>query len=379
MRVVYFADSLPPSTDGVAHTFTQLVNTLHEEKLEYHFFSPFKPDSRYFWTDKVEQVFSVPLFLYSHYRIGLPAANRIYDQLDAFNPDIVHVTSPTYLGQLGLKYGQKRGIPVVSSYHTHFVSYFKYYGFQKFESIGWKILKRFYNQFDCVYVPSLSTAQELENHGFENIVLWQRGINLSSFSPDKRDTDLIRHYAPDSEPILLFVGRLVQEKDLDDLIGVNTILKSKKKKYKLIIVGDGPMRPQLEREIPDAIFTGWLHGNELSRIYASSDIFVFPSTTETFGNVILEAYASGLPVVGVNEGGVVDLVLDGHTGFIAESKNTNDIAEKVDRLLSYPELRLRYAINALNYAKTYNWDTINKQLISSYRKLVYQNAHQNTN
>ncbi|HEM49351.1 MAG TPA: glycosyltransferase family 1 protein, partial [Caldithrix sp.] len=292
MKVAYFADSLPPSTDGVARTFTQLVNTLHEERLEYHFFSPFKPNEQYFWKNNVDQVFSVPLFLYNHYRIGLPASHRIYDQLDSFKPDIIHVTSPTPLGQLGLKYAQKRGIPVVSSYHTHFVSYFKYYGLQKLEPIGWQILKKFYNQFDCVYVPSPSTAEELEIRGFENIELWQRGIDLSSFSSQKLNQELKMNISPDQKPILLFVGRLVQEKDLDDLVKVDRILKSRSKDFKIVITGDGPMRSQLETQLPDAKFTGWLHGQQLSEIFASSDIFVFPSTTETFGNVILEAYAS---------------------------------------------------------------------------------------
>lgn len=379
MKVAYFADSLPPSTDGVARTFTQLVNTLHEERLEYHFFSPFKPNEQYFWTNNVDRVFSVPLFLYSDYRIGLPSSHRIYDLLNSYKPDIIHVTSPTPLGQLGLKYGQKHSIPVVSSYHTHFVSYFKYYGFQKFESLGWKILKRFYNQFDCVYVPSPSTAQELENRGFENIELWQRGIDLSSFSPEKVNSILRQQLSPNQDPILLFVGRLVQEKDLDDLVKVDRILKTQKSRYKLVIAGDGPMCPQLEKELPDAQFTGWLHGHQLSEIFASSDIFVFPSTTETFGNVILEAYASGLPVVCSNEGGVVDLIMDGYTGFIAEAKNPGDIADKVNILISNPGLRKRYSQNAQKYASTFSWSEINRKLIASYRQLIFEYANQNRN
>jgi glycosyltransferase involved in cell wall biosynthesis len=374
LKIAYFADSLPPSTDGVARTFVQLVNTLQEENLDYHFFSPFKPGKNYSWNTRVEQVFSVPLFLYDQYRISLPAAWKIHEQLDEFNPDIVHATSPTFLGQAGLKYAQKRGVPAVSSYHTNFVSYFKYYGFHKFENAGWHFLRRFYNQFDRVYVPSPSTAQELENRGFTNIELWQRGIDLSSFSPERINPQLKQKLSPADDPILLFVGRLVQEKDLEDLVKTDRILKADKKKFRIVIVGDGPMRSQLEKELPDAHFTGWLHGNELSEIFASSDIFVFPSTTETFGNVILEAYASGLPVVGVNEGGVVDLILDGHTGFIAEAKNVEDIASRVKIFLDHPDLRVRYAVNAQKYAATYSWDNVNRQLIGSYKKLIYDHA-----
>lgn len=171
-------------------------------------------------------------------------------------------------------------------------------------------------------------------------------------------------------PILLFVGRLVQEKDLNDLVKVDRILKRKNSKFKVVIAGDGPMRPQLEEELPDAKFTGWLHDEQLSEMFASSDIFVFPSTTETFGNVILEAYASGLPVVGVNEDGVVDLIFNGHTGFIAEANNANDITKKVNIFLSNPILRQKYAGNALNFAEKYDWPTINKNLIVSYERLI---------
>jgi glycosyltransferase involved in cell wall biosynthesis len=200
---------------------------------------------------------------------------------------------------------------------------------------------------------------------------------LSKFSPDKLNQELRMELSPDQYPILLYVGRLVQEKDLDDLVKIDRILKDKQRKFKIVIVGDGPMRPQLERDLPDATFTGWLHGEKLSEIFATSDIFVFPSTTETFGNVILEAYASGLPTVGVNEGGVVDLIMDGYTGFIAEAKNPNDIAEKVDIFINNPELQIKYAENAKKYAATFSWDTINKQLISSYKHIIYANRFQN--
>ncbi|MEJ2542932.1 MAG: glycosyltransferase, partial [Calditrichaceae bacterium] len=134
---------------------------------------------------------------------------------------------------------------------------------------------------------------------------------------------------------------------------------------------------QLEKELPEAGFTGWVHGQQLSEIFASSDIFVFPSTTETFGNVILEAYASGLPVVCANEGGVVDLIMDGYTGFITEAKNTTDIAEKVDILLSNPDLRKQYGKNALQFAKRFNWSTINKRLISSYQRIIHNYSNLN--
>ena len=171
MRIAYFVDSLPPRTDGVSNTFIQLVNTLQSENLEYFFFSPFKPDDSYSWSERVEQVISVPMFLYPDYRLVLPVQRKIFERLDNYKPDLIHATSPTFLGRMGLNYAQKKGIPAVSSYHTHFISYFKYYGFGLFEALGWNILKWFYNRFDRVYVPSYTTAKELTVKGFEKIEL----------------------------------------------------------------------------------------------------------------------------------------------------------------------------------------------------------------
>jgi glycosyltransferase involved in cell wall biosynthesis len=379
MRIAYFVDSLPPRTDGVSNTFIQLVNTLQSENLEYFFFSPFKPDDNYSWSERVEQVFSVPLFLYTDYRLVLPVQRKIFERLDNYKPDLIHATSPTFLGRMGLNYAQKKGIPAVSSFHTHFISYFKYYGFGLFEALGWNILKWFYNRFDRVYVPSQTTAKELTVKGFEKIELWQRGIDLDVFSPAKRNDELRRKLTPNDVPILLYVGRLAPEKDLEDLVAVDRILREKKQKFKMVIVGDGPMRTQLQRDLPDAVLTGFLYKESLVEVYASSDIFVFPSTTETFGNVILEAYASGLPAIGVNEGGVVDLIQDGYTGFISPARDTQDIATKVNVLLSNPELRQKYSRNALKFAGRFSWDAINKQLISSYKQIIdrYPNFHCN--
>lgn len=375
MKIAFFADSLPPSTDGVSRTLVQLVNTLQQEQMDFYFFSPFKPDATYFWTEKVDQVSSIPLILYSDYRISLPDQRKIFERLDEFKPDIVHSTSPTFLGQVGLNYARKKGIPAVSSYHTHFVSYFKYYGFALFENLGWNFLKWFYNQFDRVYAPSQSTVKELERKGFEKIELWPRGIDADLFNTLKRGAALRNRINPEDMPIVLFVGRLVQEKDLEDLVAVDRILKAKQCQFKIVIVGNGPMFPELKAELPDAHLPGYLYGEDLAEMYASSDVFIFPSTTETFGNVILEAYASGLPVISVNKGGVVDLIKDGQTGFISPPKDAADMALKLEILLLNPALRKRYADNALQFARQFSWDEINRRLILSYKKLLqYKSA-----
>lgn len=151
---------------------------------------------------------------------------------------------------------------------------------------------------------------------------------------------------------------------------MNHILKLKQEGFKLAIVGDGPKRVELQQKIPDAYFTGILKGKELAQMYASADIFTFPSTTETFGNVILEAASSGLPVVGVNKGGVQDIIVNGQTGFIAQANEPQDFTIKVQRLLNNEALRKKLGEEGQRFSSRFNWDFINKTLITSYQVLI---------
>ena len=371
MRVAYFTESLPPSTDGVAKTMTQLCHSLVSEGIDFRFFSPFKPDYDIPWKQQVTRVPSIPFPLYPEYRIGIPGTLSINSALDRFRPDIVHAASPTPLGFLSLNYARRRGIPAVSSYHTHFVSYFRYYGFGNFEQFGWTFLKHFYNKFSRIYAPSGSTVRDLERRGFNNVELWQRGINLSRFSPGFRNHDLRRQAgARENDLVLLFVGRMVKEKDIEDLVRVHRILEKEQRNFKMVFVGGGPLLSQTRKELPNAWFTGYQYGDDLASWYASADIFTFPSTTETFGNVVLEAYASGLPVVGSNKGGVADLVEDGRTGFIARANDPEHFALQLGRIMDNPELRARMGQQARISVRQNSWASVNERLFNSYRETI---------
>jgi glycosyltransferase involved in cell wall biosynthesis len=356
--------------DGTVRTVTHLIETLEAEGVTYRLYSAFQPDDTIRWSDRVKKVVSVPFLLYPTYRVALPQISRIGRDLDAFQPDLVHVTSPALHGLYGLKYARKRNRPVVASYHTHFIHYFPYYGLARFEGWGWAYLRWFYNQFDRIYAPSNQVITELKNHRIERCELWQRGIELDRFSPSYRDDNLRRSVGSTDDPILLFVSRLVKEKDLDDLVKAVDLLNTRSYAFRLVLVGDGPLREALEDQLPEARFTGHLEDHQLSEWFASADIFVFPSTTETFGNVILEAMASGLPVVGVRAGGVVDLISEGSDGLLAEPKDPSGFAEKIAFLLDHPEKRSGMAQNALVKAHQYSWESINKGLLKSYRTLI---------
>jgi len=372
MKVVYFTDTMLPNMDGVVRTYCNLIDTLETENIDYKFYSPFKPSKEIIWHKKIRQVSYVPFFLYTDYRVTIPHINRLYPELDSYNPDLIHVVSPTLHGIYGLRYAQRRGIHAVTCYHTNFIDYFSYYGFAKFETFGWQYLKWFYNQFDKVYAPSNSSINELRKHGINNHTeLWQRGIDLDKFSPEYRSDDLRQSIGAKDIPILLFVGRLVKEKDIDDLIDVVSILKKQRYDFKLVVVGDGPARNEMEEKLPFAHFTGYLSSTELSVWYASSDLFVFPSTTETFGNVILEAFASGLPAIVVNKGGCADLVTPRVNGYIANPHDPSDFATKISFFLDSKSDINHFSIAAIETAQNYNWNVINKNLIDSYKKLVF--------
>jgi glycosyltransferase involved in cell wall biosynthesis len=371
MKVAYFSDTLPPHTDGVVNTLCRLIDTLTNEKIDFQFFSPFKPGVKIRWRDKVKKISYIPFLLYKDYRLGFPFFDGLAKKLDAFQPDLIHVVSPTLLGIYGLKYALRNHIKAVASYHTNFVDYLPYYGLSKMKGMGWRYLRWFYNQFAKIYVPSRATIKELQNHGITRTELWQRGIDLERFSPAHRSRELRLSLGVKKKPVLLFVGRLVKEKDLDDLVEAHTLLR-KKYDYKLVLVGDGPMREELEDRLPETYFAGQQSGENLSKWYASADIFVFPSTTETFGNVILEAFASGLAVVCVNKGGCADLVIHGRNGWIAEANAPGDFALRIGSLIKHRLKRRRFSRAAVRTVRNYSWCEINQGLLRSYRQVLSQ-------
>lgn len=372
MKVAYFTESLLPHVDGVSRTLAQLFGTLEKRGVDFRIFSPFKPGPEISWSTRVHEIPYIRFPLYKDYRLASPIGHRASARLDEYKPDLIHVVSPTPINVRAEKYGRRRGVPVVSSFHTHFVSYFRFYGFGGLEGLGWKMMRRFYGRCEVVYAPSHSIIRELAENGIRNTELWTRGIDLHRFSPAFRDPDLRRMAGAESDdtPVLLLVSRLVREKDLADLVAMERILRQRGSRHRLVLVGEGPMREQLQAELPDAHFPGHQTGEALARWYASGDVFVFPSTTETFGNVVLEAQASGLPTVVVDRGGPPDQVEPGQNGFIARANDPADLADQVERLLNDPAERRRMGAAARLAASERDWSAINGRLIDSYARVI---------
>lgn len=371
MRVVFFTESLFPLVDGVSHTLGHLFAALEDAGIEFRVYAPFVPPSDVSWHGRVRRVRSFAFPLYRDYRVSLPGGRRVAAEIDDFQADIVHVVSPTPMAIWGQAYARSRDIPVVATFHTHFVAYFPYYGVGGLDRVGWRILRWFYGRCTATFAPSPSIVRELRDHGIDNVRLWSRGVDAHRFAPGWRDDALRARLGVDERtPLVLLVSRLVKEKDLTDLVAMDRVLRARGLSYRLALVGDGPLRSQLERALPQAHFAGHQRGAALSRWYASGDIFVFPSTTETFANVVLEAMSSGLPAVVVDRGGPPGVIEPERSGLVARANDPEHLADQVARLITDRELRASMARAARHRAQERSWDAVNAVLIREYETIA---------
>jgi len=356
--------------DGVTRVLYRLIDEINKTRqIEPLFISPIVPIA----IEQPVEMFHVPSFAfpgYKDYRIAWPTRIFFEEKLNEFNPDLLHINSPCPLGSAAVKYGRVNNIPVVATYHTHFPSYAKYYNVKALQELGWDYLKNLYNKCQTVYVPSLPVLEELKDHGFETVEFLPHGVNTKIFNPSAKSDGWKMNLGIDHNYALLFAGRLVWEKGIKTLVETYEILSAKRSDVTFVIAGDGPLKDELKSKMPGTIFLGQQPVIDLAVSFASSDVFVFPSTTETFGNVTLEAMASGLPPVCVKEGGAYGMIKDGKTGFIAEPRNPTDIADKINTLLNNRELRVNMSFNAWQYARTQTWENNFKKLFHSYETII---------
>lgn len=371
-RVALFTGAYNHIADGVSLTLNRLVAYLERIGVEVLVFAPTVADPPVHHAGTLVPIPSAPVPGRREYRVSLGLPRSARDRLDAFEPTLVHIATPDLLGKRALRYARRRNIPVVASYHTHFSSYLKYYGFEELEGFLWKYLRRFYRQCEHVYVPSHSMAAVLRAHEIrENLRLWQRGVDTTRFSPSSRSDGWRQAIGVDEETVLVsFVGRLVWEKGLHVFAEVLGRLQREGVRHQCMVVGDGPARAELSERLPDAIFTGYLGGEGLARAYASSDVFFFPSDTETFGNVTLEAMASGLPTVCADATGSNGLVRHGENGFLAPAGNVHRFADHLTRLTLDADLRRRMGAASVEIAQEFDWETVLARIGRHYNEIL---------
>lgn len=370
LRVAVVTSSYNYIADGVALTLNRLVAYLERAGVEVLVVAPVARAPAFQHQGELAAAPSAPLPFRPEYRLTFGLTPALRRRLEAFDPHIVHIATPDLLGRQALAFAQARGRPAVASYHTRYETYLKDYGLGFLEDFLAEWLRKFYAACDEVYAPSTSMIASLRADGFaDNITLWGRGVDTDRFNPVHRNTAFrARLRADDDMPVVAFVGRLVREKRLDTVI--QTAERLGGAPHRLLIVGEGPDRPMLERALPEAIFTGHLLGEELAVAYASSDVFLFPSDTETFGSVTLEAMASALPAVCADATGSRSLVEPGVTGYLVPPGDADAFAAKVRTLAGDPDLRTRMGAAARERSLTFSWEADMAGLLARYEALA---------
>ena len=372
LRIAIFTGNYNHIQDGVSLTLNRLVAFLEEKGVPVIVFGPTVDEPAIDHEGEFVAVPSVPVPGRQEYRITVGFPESAQNRLREFNPSLLHLATPDLLGFRAMRWGQANNIQIVASYHTHFTSYLKYYNLELLKGLGWKYLEWFYSQCKHIYVPSPSMADELNEQGIdEGVRIWARGVDTEQFSPDFRDMEWRRSVGfDDTDQVVTFVSRLVWEKNLQTFVDTIKKLQQNHPNIRAMIVGDGPAKKELEHMVPDAHFTGFVTGDELSRAYASSDVFLFPSETETFGNVTLEAMSSGLPCVVADATGSRSLVESGVNGFLAPPRDTEAFAECVAKITGNTDLHENMSKAARQKAMAYSWENVNGKLLDNYHEAL---------
>jgi len=372
IKVAIFTGNYNHIRDGVSLTLNRLVGFLMSNGAEVLVFAPTIDEPVLDHNGTLVAVPSTRLPGRPEYRVSTGFPQKQRSVLEDFDPDLIHIATPDILGFKSLKWAQKTGKPVVSSFHTHFSSYLKYYKIGFLEPLLWKYLSWFYNQCEQVYVPSQSMAEILNEHSIKSeLKIWARGIDTDLFHPSKRDEKWREKFGfKESDIIITYVSRLVWEKNPGLFTEVVRRLQKKYRFVKALVVGDGPALEELKDIFPKAVYTGFLKGEELAASYASSDIFFFPSDTETFGNVTLEAMASGLPCVVADATGSKSLVEHNENGFVIPVEKEDNFYRHLEKLIKDKGLRHRMGESSLEKSRHYTWDAINGRLLKFYNEVL---------
>lgn len=372
LRIALFSGNYNYVRDGANQALNRLVAFLEAQGNSVRVYSPTSDTPAFEPAGTLVSVPSVSIPGRAEYRVarGLPASLK--RDIRDFAPDLIHLSAPDPLGHSAKKLARTLGVPVVASVHTRFETYFEFYGLGWARPIGEALLRRFYAGLDEVFVTSAGFGDVLrEQRLITHSAVWSRGVDKARFHPSKRSLEWRRSLGiGDGEPVIAFVGRLVLEKGLDTVAAAVNALDARGVAHRVLIVGDGPARERLAAQLPDAIFTGSLSGDALPRAYASAEVLLNPSTTETFGNINLEAMASGIPIVAAIATGSNCLIDDGLTGRLVPPGDIGAFADALALYLGNSGTRAAAGRAGLEAAQRYDWDTINGAVLARYREIL---------
>lgn len=371
MKIAIITETFLPSTDGIVTRLCASIRWMKENGHEVLIIAPDLGVSE-FEGIPVAGVPANTFFLYKNKKFSYPS-RIVKHYLQDFQPDVVHVVNPALLGVSGIYYSKRLKLPLVASYHTHVPKYADYYHLPFLKPVLWKYFQILHNRADLNLCTSKSVLNELKEKRFKNIHLWERGVDTNQYHPCRFDAAMRNRLTVGQKDkiLLLYVGRLAPEKEIERIREIF----EKSNDFCLAIVGDGPNRAYLEDYFKDTntVFTGFLHGDELASAYASSDVFVFPSTTETLGLVLLEAMASGLPVVAAKSGPTSEQVKHGITGLLYDP---NKQREFIDYIYSIKDDQLRFTLSeqAHTFSQMIGWEGPTKHLIDLYKEVLYDHS-----
>lgn len=367
LRVALFTGNFNYTRDGATQALGRLVRYLREERrATVRIYAPTAPEA-----PEVEGLAAIPSFALpgrSEYRLGLGMTPALRRDIEDFAPDILHVATPDIVGFQAQRLARRMDRPLVASLHTRFETYLSYYGLGFLEPMMEQRLLEFYGRCDQVLVPTLAAAGWLRRAGIgAKVRIWSRGVDRIQFHPSRRDSAwrAAQGFA-DDDMVVLFFGRVVLEKGLGVFADAFDALSARRSGARALIVGDGPARAWMAERMPSAVFTGFLGGTDLARAVASADVLLNPSATEAFGNVNLEAMASGLPVVSADVPAARFLVRHQETGLLCPPADAAGYAAALVRMAERPAWRARLGAAARTASRAFSWDAALSSVAESY-------------
>jgi glycosyltransferase involved in cell wall biosynthesis len=381
MRIAIFTDTYAPHVNGVARTLARLGLALGERGHGVRVFTVADPRAEQ--SSDIVRWPGLPFWGYPELRLAAPTEASVTARLRAWAPHLVHVATPFGVGLAGVSAAARLDVPVVSSYHTSFSAYARSYGLGALATPGWHYLRWFHNRTRRTYVPTRAIASELESHQFTNVRLWPRGIDADVFHPRWRSAELRRSWgATDDTVVVAYIGRVAKEKGVDVAVdavaNLHARLGDRRREMIFAVVGDGPHESAVRARAPEGTrFLGRLTGTKLSAAYASADVLLFPSTTDTFGNVLLEGMASRLVVVAADLPQARE-VCPGSAAAFFRRDNSAALADELLRLLEDPARRERMRESGWRHAQTCGWDAVFDALFADYQSVIHdaQKVHE---
>jgi glycosyltransferase involved in cell wall biosynthesis len=376
MRLAVFSDTFAPQVNGVARTIGRLTDAVRERGGEASVITVDAGGGAPADADGVERWPAAPFWAYRELRIAAPRIGEARRVLQRLKPDLVHVATPFGIGLAARAAARAEDIPLVSSFHTDFASYLRYYRLQPLSAVAWPYLRWFHNGGLRTFVPTARGADDLLGRGFTGVRVWGRGVDREKFSMRFRSRSLRSALGiGDGDTLFISVGRLAAEKGIDTILEAARHLQSTSgNRIRVAFVGDGPAETRFRAAAPrGTIFAGRLLGEALSEFYASADGFVFASTTDTFGNVLLEAMASGLPVIAPNAGPTLDVANEGNA-LVVPAQDAMAMAGAMQRLAGDASLRVKLRLRAFETVRERDWARIWDGLFAEYAAVIAARA-----